>query len=60
MKASILRVIQEGKYFNLFIETADFHIIQAVLFNMRPVLFFLLTKSTPDFRHFKHLIVASY
>jgi len=54
MEASILRVIQDGIFFNLFIETANFHRNQAVLINMSLLLFFLLTLSSLDFRHFKH------
>jgi len=45
MEALILRVIQDGKSFNLFIETAIFHINTAVLINMSPLLHLLYLKA---------------
>jgi len=53
-ESSILRVIQDSKICKLFIQTADFYIIYAVLINDSPILFFLLIQSTSNFRHFKY------
>ena len=52
MQTSILRAVQDVKFFNLFIETVNFPINYAVLINISALLF--LTESTPDIRHFKY------
>jgi hypothetical protein len=52
-EAKILLVIQDGKFFQL-VQTANFQINYVVWINISPLLFFLLSQSTSDFRHFKN------